>query len=174
MCSFFITSMSVLYIAPFLHIKNPAFQDTENSGTTYHMVTTCFTLYYTYNSFELRLWCWEGLGAGGKGDDRGWDGWMAYLTRWTWVWVNSRSWWWTGRPGVLRFKGSQRVGHNWATELNWRIPWAPPVWLLKRGKLLFFIKVLSSSLHFCSCTISTFLKYVAAICYTSIQLSLNF
>ena len=44
---------------------------------------------------------------------------MASLTRWTWVWVNSRSWWWTGRPGVLQFTGSQRVGHNWATELNW-------------------------------------------------------
>ena len=64
-------------------------------------------------------WCWERLGAGGEGDDRGWDGWMASPTRWTWVWVNSRSWWWTGRPGVLRFMGSQRVGHDWATELNW-------------------------------------------------------
>ena len=66
-----------------------------------------------------RLWCWEGLGAGEEGDDRGWDGWMASLTRWTWVWVNSGSWWWTGRPGVLRFMGSQRVGHDWASELNW-------------------------------------------------------
>ena len=54
-----------------------------------------------------------------KGDDRGWDGWMASLTRWTWVWVNSGSWWWTGRPGVLRFMGSQRVRHDWATEMNW-------------------------------------------------------
>ena len=66
-----------------------------------------------------RLWCWEGLGAGGEGDNRGWDGWMASLTRSTWVWVNSGSWWWTGRPGVLQFMGSQRVGHDWATELNW-------------------------------------------------------
>ena len=66
-----------------------------------------------------RLWCWEGLGAGGEGDDRGWDGWVASLTRWTWVWVNSGSWWWTGRPGVLSFMGSQRVGHDWVTELNW-------------------------------------------------------
>ena len=57
-----------------------------------------------------------------KGNNRGWDGWMASLTRWTWVWVNSGSWWWTGRPGVLRFMGSQRVGHNWATELNWTEP----------------------------------------------------
>ena len=67
-----------------------------------------------------RPWCWEGLGAG-KGYDRGWDGWIASLTRWTWVWVNSGSWWWTGRPDVLRFMGSQRVGHDWATELNWLI-----------------------------------------------------
>ena len=66
-----------------------------------------------------RLWCWEELGAGGEGDDRGWDGWMASLTRWTWVWVNSGSWWWIGRPGVLRFMGSQRVGHDWATDLIW-------------------------------------------------------
>ena len=69
-----------------------------------------------------RLWCWEGLEAGGKGDDRGWDGWMTSPTRWTWIWVNSGSWWWTGRPGVLRFMGSQRVGHNWVTELNWTEP----------------------------------------------------
>ena len=66
-----------------------------------------------------RLWCWEGLGAGGEGDDRGWDVWMASLTRWMWVWVNSGSWWWTGRAVVLWFMGSQRVGHDWATELSW-------------------------------------------------------
>ena len=59
------------------------------------------------------------LGAGGEGGDRGWDGWMASLTWWMWVWVNSGSWWWTGRPGMLRFMGSQRVRHDWATELNW-------------------------------------------------------
>ena len=66
-----------------------------------------------------RLWCREGLAAGGEGDDRGWDGWMASLTWWTWVWVNSGSWWWTGRPGVLPFMGLQRVRHDWVTELNW-------------------------------------------------------
>ena len=66
-----------------------------------------------------RPWCWEGLEAGGEGDDRGRDGWMASPTQCIWVWVNSRSWWWTGRPGVLQFMGSQRVGHDWATELNW-------------------------------------------------------
>ena len=60
----------------------------------------------------------RGMGAGGEGDDRGLDGWMASLTRWMWVWVNSRSWWWTGRPGVLQFMGSQTVGHDWTTELK--------------------------------------------------------
>ena len=63
--------------------------------------------------------CWERLRAGGEGDDRGWGGWIILPTQWTWVWVSSRSWWWTGRPGVLWFMGSQRVRHNWETELNW-------------------------------------------------------
>ena len=66
-----------------------------------------------------RPWCWEGLGARGEGDDRGWDGWMDSWTRWMWVWVNSKSWWWTGRPGMLQFMGSHRVRHHWTTELNW-------------------------------------------------------
>ena len=57
--------------------------------------------------------------AGGKGDNRGWDGWLASLTGWTWDWIDSGSWWWTGRPGVLWFMGLQRVRHDWATELNW-------------------------------------------------------
>ena len=70
----------------------------------------------TADSFE-KTWCWEGLGAGGEGDDRGWDGWMASPTQWTWVWVSSRSWWWTGRPGVLQSMWLQKVGHDWATKL---------------------------------------------------------
>ena len=65
-----------------------------------------------------RPWCWERLGAGGEVDDRRWDGWMASSTLWTWVWVNSGSWWWTGRPVVLQLMGLQRVGHDWVTELN--------------------------------------------------------
>ena len=64
-------------------------------------------------------WCWERLKAVGKGDNRGWDGWMASLTPWTWVWVNSKSWWWSGKPGVLQSIGLQRVRHDWVTELNW-------------------------------------------------------
>ena len=66
-----------------------------------------------------RPWYWERMKAGEEGDDRGWDGWMASLTQWRCVWVNSESWWWTGKPGVLQSTGSQRVGHDWATELNW-------------------------------------------------------
>ena len=84
--------------------------------------------YWSWNSNTLatwceeqthwkRPWCWERLKAEGEGDDRGWDGWMASLTRWTWVWVNSGSWWWTGRPAVPQSMGLQRVGYHSATEL---------------------------------------------------------
>ena len=58
-----------------------------------------------------------------KGDIRVWEDWMASLTQFTWVWVNSRSWWWTASPGVVQSMGSQRVGHDWATELNWTMHW---------------------------------------------------
>ena len=85
---------------------------------------------WSWNSNTLATWCeelthlkrpwyWEGLGEGGERDNGGWDGWMASPTQWTWVYVDSGSWWWTGRPGMLWFMGSQRVGHNWATELYW-------------------------------------------------------
>ena len=69
-----------------------------------------------------RPWSWERLRAGGEGSNRGWDRWMASLTRWTWVWVNSRSLYWTGKHGVLQSIGYQIVRHNWATELNWNEP----------------------------------------------------
>ena len=85
---------------------------------------------FSLEGLMLATWCeelthlkrprfWERLGAGGEGDDTGRDGWMASLTWWTWVWVNSGSWWWTGRPGVPQSMGSQRVGHDWVTELKW-------------------------------------------------------
>ena len=76
-----------------------------------------------------RPWCWENLKAGGEGDDRGWDGWMASPTQWTWVWLNSGSWWWAERPGMLQSLGSQRVGHNWATDLTKF--WNQEVWILQ-------------------------------------------
>ena len=85
-------------------------------------------------------WCWERLKAGGEGDDRRWDSWMASPTQRTWVWVSSRSWWQTGKPGVLQCMRWQRVEHNWATKLNWTEPtswelcfiqwtyWGPQTW----------------------------------------------
>ena len=78
-----------------------------------------------------------GKSEAGEGDDRGWDGWMASLTWWTWVWVSSRSWWWTGKPSVLQSMGLQRVGHYWATELRghhekcrvrWITSWTQDFW----------------------------------------------
>ena len=72
-----------------------------------------------------RPWCQERLRVGGEEDDRGINGWMASPTRWTWVWVSSRSWWWTGKSGVLQSMGVQRVGHDRATELNWATGEAP-------------------------------------------------
>ena len=74
-------------------------------------------LMWRTDSFEKTLML-EKIEGRWEGDDRGWDGWMASLTWWTWVWVNSGSWWWTGMPGVLQAMGAQRVGHNWATELK--------------------------------------------------------
>ena len=70
-------------------------------------------------TYYKRPWCWERLRAGREGDDRGWDGWMESSTQWTWVWVDSRSRWWTWRPGMLRFMGLQRVWQDWVTEVNW-------------------------------------------------------
>ena len=91
---------------------------------------------------SLEDWCWEGLGAGEEGGDRGWDGGMASRTQWTWMWVNSGSWWWTGRPGVLWFMGSQRVGHDWATKLNWTE--------LKQLVSFKSLAILSGVLEFCT------------------------
>ena len=95
-----------------------------------------------------RHWCWERLKAGVEGDGRGWDGWMASPTQWIWVWVNSGSWWWTGRPGVLQCMGSHGVRHDWVTELNWTdsistVLWLPSLSLL--FPLLFKISVVHGS-----------------------------
>ena len=80
----------------------------ENSNT---LATWCKELIHW-----KRPWCWERLKARGEGDDRGWDGWMASPTWWTWIWASSGSWWWTGKPGVLQSMGLQTVRHNLVTE----------------------------------------------------------
>ena len=83
-------------------------------GSTNTLATWCQEL-----THWKKPWCWERLKVGGEGDDRGWDGWMASSTQRTRIWANSRRWWKTGKPGMLQSMGSQRVGHDWATELNW-------------------------------------------------------
>ena len=88
-------------------------------GLMLNWISSTLTTWFEELIHLKRPWCWERLRAVGEGDDRGWDGWMASLTQWTWVWVGSRSWWWTGRPGLLWFIGLKRVRHDWATELNW-------------------------------------------------------
>ena len=88
------------------------------SGLIWSWSSNILATWYEELTHWKRPWCWKRLKAGGEGGDRGWDGWMASLTQWTWVWVNSRSWWWTGRPGVLQCMGSQRVGYGWVTELK--------------------------------------------------------
>ena len=89
-----------------------------------------------------RPWCWERLRAGREGDNRGWDVWMGSPTQWAWVWVNSEGWWWTGRPGVLQFMGLERVGHDWATELNWRVDF---LWLIAQSTTDWYIYSCGSS-----------------------------
>ena len=101
-----------------------------------------------------RPWCWERLKAGREGDDRGWDGWMASPTPWTWVWGSSSSWWWTGKPGMLQSMGSQRVGQDWATELTETWIWTYLGGNLQNKKFswsymgLFSLKMLHYFCHF--------------------------
>ena len=83
------------------------------SWNTNNLATWCKELTHL-----KRPWCYKRLWAGRKGDERGWDGWMASLVRWTWVWVGSESWWLTRRPGMLQSMGSQKIRQNWATELT--------------------------------------------------------
>ena len=92
-------------------------------------------------------WCWKRLKAGEEGDHRGWDGWMASLTQWIWVWASSESWWWTGKPGVLQSMGSHRVRHDWTIELKWTEWAAEDVcwgWSQRKREALFYdFKILS-------------------------------
>ena len=97
-----------------------------------------------------RPWCWERLRAGGQGDDRGWDDWMASPTQWTWVWVNSRSLWWTGRPGVLQSMGSQSLKRlsDW-TELHFSLfCWLWGVLISSKGILSTVVDVMIIWINF--------------------------
>ena len=121
-----------------------------------------------------RPWSWERLKAGGDGDDRGWDGWMASLTQWTWIWANSGNWWWAGKPGELHSIGSQRDGHNWATELNWQKGSHEPTAYLKNYiiKTLVFNYVLYFSQYFiwfkyCILSLPSFILYILPYMDTS-------
>ena len=91
---------------------NPKFSCWSWSSST--LVTWCEGL-----THWKRSWCWERLKAGVEGDNRGGGDWMASPTRWIWTWASSGSWWWIGKPGLLQSMGSQRVKHDWATQLNW-------------------------------------------------------
>ena len=83
-----------------------------------------------------RPWCCKRLREGGEGDDRGWDGRMASLTQWAWIWVTSGSWWWTGRPGMLWSTELQRVRHYWTTLLNWTVKYVKRIILMTANQLL--------------------------------------
>ena len=96
--------------------------------------------------------CWEKLKAEWEGIDRGWDGWMASPTEWTWIWASSGTWWWTGKPGMLQSMASQKFGRDWVTELNWIFldhdwPWVTEIiqskTVAKQG-LLYFQKYVTS------------------------------
>ena len=114
-------NVHILLILRTLWVKQGTFPWLKIRGETPPSENPMISLFYK-GCDELthwkRPWCWERLKVGGEGDDRGWDGWMASLTQCTWVWASSRSWWWTGKPGLLQSMGSQRVRHDWATELN--------------------------------------------------------
>ena len=87
-------------------------------GLTWSWNSNTFTTWCEELTHWERPWCWERLRTG-EGNSGGWDAWMVSPTQYTWVCASSRSWWLTGKPGVLQSMGSQRVGHNWVTKLNW-------------------------------------------------------
>ena len=106
--------------------KTNTFKDIQEISPEYSLEGLMLKLKLQYFGHLMRRtahwkrpWCWERLKAGGEGDDRGWNGWMASPTQWTWVWASSGSRWWTGKPGMLQSMGLQRVRRDWATELNW-------------------------------------------------------
>ena len=132
---YLIVVMKFVYgLVELVHIKHLEWQHKREMQQILHttiivitIITTTIHCHWNSNTLATwceeqthwkRPWCWERLKAGGEGDDRGWDAWMASPTQWKWVWASSKSWWWTGKPGMLQSMGSQRVGHDWVTEMN--------------------------------------------------------
>ena len=121
---------------------------------------------WNWNSSTLATWCrrlthWKiplmlGKIAGGEGNDRGGDGWMASPTQWTWVWANSRRWWRTGKPGMLQSMGSQRVGHDWVTEQQQITQWIFVEWMNCRNRFISKLNFLFSS----SFTLKLFTRHI--------------
>ena len=103
-------------------MPHPSEQDPVSPTVSLSHQETSISLFSLELTRWKRPWCWERLKAGREWDDRGWDSRMASPIRWTWVWVSSGCWWWIGKPGMLQSMGSQKVGHDWATDLNWTYP----------------------------------------------------
>ena len=100
------------YLSSFPHIK----YDKHLEKIWVLIQTPILATWFKELTHWKRPWCWERQKAGGEGDNRGWDGWMASPTRWTLVWANSGRWWQTGKPGLLQSMGLQRVRHDWEIE----------------------------------------------------------
>ena len=115
--SFFLPSLS-LFPSPFLSPFLPSFP----SLFSFLIFLSLPSFSPSFHPYSLQ-WRWEKMKTGEEGDDRGWGGWMASPTGWTWVWACSRRWWWTGKPGALQSIGLQRVRHDWTIELIWSLPY---------------------------------------------------
>ena len=150
----------------FLGLQDKTSQHKRKSTLNILWKDWCWSSYTLATGWEepthwKRPWCWERLRAGVEGGDRGWDGWMASLTQWTWFWVSFRSWWQTGKPGVLQSMGSQRVGHDWVTELNWTVIYGVEYFFIGFSHLYpFFCEFSQLFLPLMNCSIINFIKYL--------------
>ena len=139
-CCFYFGSISSFFLELFLH-WSPVALGTYRPGEFLFQYPIILPFHTVHGVLKARILKWFAIPfSSGPHSVRGWDGWMASLTRWMWVWVNSGSWWWTGRPGILQFMGLQRVRHDWATELNLIASFSFFVQFLLSNKLHLFKK----------------------------------